>query len=75
MSAGFAPAIATALYQNHGPWAAGAIYPFFAVLSMIGVYIASFIPREDENDDKVRASSADDETPELLGGSDDHMLT
>lgn len=75
LSAGFAPAIATALYQNHGPWAAGAIYPFFAVLSMIGVYIASFIPKGDEDDDEVKPSSADDETPELLAGSDDLVLT
>jgi len=51
LSAGFSPAVATALVQDFGPLAPGAIYPFFAILALIGMFMSTKIRREEEVND------------------------
>ncbi|KAL7533953.1 hypothetical protein ACHAXR_006418 [Thalassiosira sp. AJA248-18] len=47
LSAGFSPAVATALVHAFGPVAPGAIYPFFAILALIGMFISTKFHREE----------------------------
>ena len=51
ISAGFSPTIATALVHNYGDIAPGYMYTVFAVLSLIGMYIATKIPDTRGDDD------------------------
>jgi len=48
ISAGFSPAIATAITHTYGVVAPGAIYPFFAVLALIGMFISTKVRKEEE---------------------------
>lgn len=48
VSAGFSPAVATALVRAYGPLAPGAIYPFFAILALIGMLVSTRIKRDEE---------------------------
>jgi len=48
-SAGFSPTIATALVQSYGDEAPGYMYSFFAVATLIGMYLATKIKHDDEN--------------------------
>lgn len=53
----FSPLVATVLVQNHGDTAPGFIYPFFAVLAVIGMFMSTKIHNsggvDDENEDDV----------------------
>lgn len=53
----FSPLVATVLVQNHGDTAPGFIYPFFAVLAVIGMFMATKVHNsggvDDENEDDV----------------------
>ncbi len=53
----FSPLVATVLVQNHGDTAPGFIYPFFAVLAVIGIFMSTKIHNsggvDDENEDDV----------------------
>ncbi len=47
LAAGFSPTIATALVQNYGDDAPGYMYSFFAVATLIGMYLATKIKQDD----------------------------
>jgi len=70
LSAGFSPAIATALVRDYGPVAPSAIYPFFSILALIGMFMATKI---DQGGGKEYASAAlkeDDSKTHLLLATD-----
>lgn len=56
-SAGFSPTIATALVENYGDVAPGYMYSFFAVATLIGMFLATKIQNND--DDGIDDSTVD----------------
>jgi len=50
LSAGFSPAVATQLVHSFGPVAPGAIYPFFAILALIGMLVSTKVHKEGEKE-------------------------
>ena len=69
----FSPLIATVLVENVGPVAPSVIYPFFAVIAIIGMLISTKIHREggieegeEEDDDGLDATIDDDLSTALL---------
>ena len=65
----FSPLIATVLVENVGPVAPAAIYPFFAVVAIIGMLISTKIHQEggiEEDDDGLDATIDDELSAALL---------
>ena len=48
VSAGFSPAVATSLVHRFGKVAPASIYPFFAILAMIGMFISTKVHNEED---------------------------
>lgn len=60
----FSPLVATLLVQNYGPTAAGVIYPFFAIMAVIGMVMSKKIHQnggveEDDHERDVQMGTAD----------------
>ena len=59
----FSPLVATLLVQDYGPTAPGAIYPFFAVLAVIGMFMSTRIHQsgwvDDHDDENVQMGTID----------------
>eukprot|EP00581_Thalassiosira_minuscula_P011572 CAMPEP_0183714754 /NCGR_PEP_ID=MMETSP0737-20130205/9210_1 /TAXON_ID=385413 /ORGANISM="Thalassiosira miniscula, Strain CCMP1093" /LENGTH=483 /DNA_ID=CAMNT_0025943755 /DNA_START=175 /DNA_END=1626 /DNA_ORIENTATION=+ len=66
LSSGFTPAIATALVRDFGPVAPGAIYPFFAILALIGMYLSTKIDRRGDKEQTIAALDEDDSKAQPL---------
>lgn len=69
VSSGFSPLFATALVQRFGPVAPGAIYPFFAALSFIGLFVSKKITRHETENAANGQSLEVDVTNQALFGS------
>ena len=53
LSAGFSPAVATALVHKFGAVAPSVIYPFFAVVALIGMYVSTKVHKEEGSSSTV----------------------
>ena len=58
VSAGFSPAVATSLVHRFGKVAPASIYPFFAVIALIGMFISTKVHNEEDESRIIAGTKA-----------------
>jgi hypothetical protein len=60
ISAGFSPALATAIVNGYGPVSAGIIYPMFACIALVGLGVSVIVQRRKKVEQQYQGTHDDD---------------